>query len=292
MTVQSLPRARERTQALLDLLHLTAGESLDLYVARSARHVAPRVFGGQVLAQAVVAAGRTVPADRTIHSLHAYFLRPGDLEEPITLSVERLRDGRSLSARRVQALQTGQPILSMIASFEIPGVGPEHAEPMPAVPGPQSLESLADTWGTVDNDLARYWAFEQPLDLRFATPSVFVTPQADGDPTTRVWWRVAADLPDDPLLHAAVAVFASDYSILEPVLRRHGRSWLNSGFATASIDHAVWFHTQPRSDRWLLLDATSPAASSSRGLCTGRMYAADGTLVATVAQEGLFRPTR
>ncbi|MGF1663455.1 MAG: acyl-CoA thioesterase [Kineosporiaceae bacterium] len=300
MTIAPLPQAAERTARLLDLLTLEPGDGEDVFVAHSTRHLASRVFGGQVLAQALVAAGRTAPPGRRPHSLHAYFLRPGDLDEAIVLAVERLRDGRSFSARRVQALQAGVPILSMIASFETPGEGPDHADPMPEVPPPGDLPSQADTWGDVDHPAARYWAHEQPLDLRFVTPSIFAEPQHPPAARMRAWWRTAAPLPagallptgapDGTLLHAAVAVYASDYSILEPVLRRHGRSWLDSGLQMASIDHAMWFHRPLRADDWVLVDATSPSASSSRGLCAARMFTADGRLVVSVAQEGLFRP--
>jgi acyl-CoA thioesterase-2 len=294
VTIAPLPRAAERTARLLDLLSLDPGDGEDVFVAHSTRHLASRVFGGQVLAQALVAAGRTAPQGRRPHSLHAYFLRPGDLDEPIVMAVERLRDGRSFSARRVQAMQAGVPILSMIASFEAPGQGPDHADPMPEVTPPADLPSLADVWGDVDHPAARYWAHEQPLDLRFVTPSIFAEPQDPPAARMRAWWRTAAPLPDEApdqaLLHAVVAVYASDYSILEPVLRRHGRAWLHSGLQMASIDHAMWFHRPLRADDWVLVDATSPSASSSRGLCAARMFAADGRLVASVAQEGLFRP--
>lgn len=285
-----LPQAAERTERLLDLLALKPGEADDTFVAHSTRHVATRVFGGQVLAQSLVAAGRTIPEGRAAHSLHAYFLRPGDLDTPIVLAVDRLRDGRSFSARRVQALQDDVPILSMIASFATDGPGPEHADEAPAATPPGELPSLADAWGHVDNPIARYWAYEQPLDLRFVTPSVFVQPQDPPGPLLQAWWRTAAALPDDPLIHAAAAVYASDYAILEPVLRRHGKSWLASGLQMASIDHAMWFHRPMRADDWVLTDATSPSAASSRGLCTGRMFSSDGRLVASIAQEGLFRP--
>jgi acyl-CoA thioesterase-2 len=290
VTIAPLPQAAERTARLLDLLSLDPGDGEDVFVAYSVRHLGDHVFGGQVLAQALVAAGRTTPEGRRPHSLHAYFLRPGDLDEPIVLTVERLRDGRSFSARRVQALQGGVPILSMIASFETPGEGPDHADPMPEVIPPADLPSPADLWGHVDHPGARHWAHEQPLDLRFITPSIFVAPQDPPAARLRAWWRTAAPLPDEALLHAAVAVYASDYSILEPVLRRHGRSWLESGLHMASIDHAMWFHRPLRADDWVLVDATSPSASSSRGLCAARMFTADGRLVASVAQEGLFRP--
>jgi acyl-CoA thioesterase-2 len=294
VTIAPLPRAAERTARLLDLLSLEPGDREDVFVAHSTRHLASQVFGGQVLAQALVAAGRTAPAGRRPHSLHAYFLRPGDLDEPIVLAVERLRDGRSFSARRVQALQAGIPILSMIASFEAPGEGPDHADPMPVVTRPDELPSLADVWGDVDHPAARYWAHEQPLDLRFVTPSIFAEPQEPPAARMRAWWRTAAPLPaggaDEALLHAAVTVYASDYAILEPVLRRHGRTWLDSGLQMASIDHAMWFHRPLRADDWVLVDATSPSASSSRGLCAARMFTADGRLVVSVAQEGLFRP--
>lgn len=284
-----LPQAVERTAALLQLLDVAPGGAPDSFVAGSTRHTAPRVFGGQVLAQALVAAGRTVPPPRVPHSLHGYFLRPGDLEQPIELAVERLRDGRSFSARRVQALQDGEPILSMIASFEVPAAGLDHADAMPAAPEPESLPSMADLYGAIDDDAARHWAYVQPLDLRFVTPSIFVTPQQEPSPDSVAWWRLASRIGDDPLLHAAVAAFASDYGILEPVLRAHGRSWLRSGLSIASVDHAMWFHRPFRADEWLLTVMHSPSAAATRGLNTARMFTSDGTLAISVAQEGLYR---
>ena len=287
-----LPRAAERTAALLDLLDLAGGDGPDSFVAKSTRHTSSRVFGGQVLAQALLAAGRTVPEGRRPHSLHGYFLRPGDLDQPIELAVERLRDGRSFSARRVQAVQDGSPILSMIASFELPADGLDHSDVMPEAPEPTSLPSLADVYGTIDNDAARHWAFEQPLDLRFVSPSIFVTAQDPPGADSVVWWRLPAEIAADPLLHAAVATFASDYGILEPVLRAHGRSWLASGLSIASIDHALWFHRPFRADKWLLTVTHSPSAAASRGLNTARMFSSDGRLVISVAQEGLYRERR
>lgn len=289
MSTSNLPRSTERTELLVDLLDVRPGAETDTFVAGNYPHLSPRIFGGQVLAQSLVAAGRTVPEGRTAHSLHAYFLRPGDLAQPIDFSVDRLRDGRSFSARRVQALQSGETILSMIASFEVPGDGPEHCDPMPEVPAADSLPSLADTWGAVDHHLARFWAYEQPLDIRYVSPSIFVQPQDPPGRHVQAWWRIADALGDDPLLHAAAAVYASDYAILEPVLRGHGRAWIDTGFRMASIDHAMWFHRPLRSDDWVLLEAESPSAASSRGLCTGRMFSADGRLVVSIAQEGLFR---
>ncbi len=289
MTESTLPRAVERTTALLDLLDVKPGDAADTFVARSERHTAPRVFGGQVLGQALMAAGRTVAAERLPHSLHGYFLRPGDLDQPIVLAVERLRDGRSLSARRVHALQDEVPILSMIASFQVAADGVEHADAMPAAPDPLSLPSMADLYGEIDHDNARHWAYSQPLDLRFVTPSIFLAPQDPPAPDSMAWWRLAGGIDDDPLLHAAVATYASDYGILEPVLRAHGRSWLASGLSIASIDHAMWFHRPFRADDWLLSVTHSPSASASRGLNNARMFSRDGRLAISVAQEGLYR---
>ncbi len=286
-----LDNAGGRTTALLDLLDLTPGDAPDTFVGHNVTHTGPRVFGGQVLAQAVVAAGRTVPEGRRPHSLHAYFLRPGDLGSSIVFAVERLRDGRSFSARRVQAMQADGAILSMIASFESPAEGLEHADSMPAAPDPTTLPSLADLYGGADHASARYWVDEQPLDLRFVTPSIFVEAVDPPAAEAVAWWRTAGAIAtDDALMHAAVAAYASDYGILEPVLRAHGRAWLSSGLSISSVDHAMWFHRPFRADEWMLSTMRSPSASASRGLNLGSMFTVDGSLAISVAQEGLFRP--
>jgi acyl-CoA thioesterase-2 len=273
--------------AVLDL-QPRRGDGEDVFSGHS--HLQPwgRVFGGQVLAQSLVAATRTVDADRPVHSLHGYFLRAGDGSEPITFAVERLRDGRSFSARRVHALQFGRPILSMIASFQRPDSGIDHAAPMPDVPPPDSLRSLIDYYADVDTAPARYWQRKRPMDLRPVQQPIHVYP-AERATSQALWMRAVGTLPDDPGLHAAILAYASDYNVLEPALRAHGLTWSEPGLRVASLDHVMWWHRPARADEWLLYVQESPSASGSRGLGIGRVHRADGTLVASVGQEGMIR---
>jgi acyl-CoA thioesterase-2 len=259
------------------------------FVGRSQPQPHGRAYGGQVLAQSLVAAGRTVPEDRVAHSMHGYFLRPGDSDSPIEFSVERLRDGNSFSARRVHALQLGVPILSMIASFQVPAGGIDHQDPMPDVPAPQSLPSMDDLLAEMDSPIARDWRRNRPFDMRHVQPPIYITPDPDPAPRQSVWMRTYGELPDDPLLHTAVLAYASDYSILESVLRAHGLSWSDPRLRPASLDHAMWWHRPVRADQWILYTTQSPSASGGRGLGLGRMFTADGVLVATIGQEGMVR---
>ena len=280
-----------RDQLVADL-RLEATDDPDRFVGQNVSQPFGRVFGGQVLGQSLMAAGRTVYSERAPHSLHAYFLRPGDPEVPIEFAVERLRDGRSFSARRTHALQHGRPILSMIASFQQPDSGLDHADPMPLAPPPEDVPTTAEVLAGVDHPAARYWSHERPMDVRNVDGPIFLAPSASTSPDGKVWLRTPAPLPDEPLLHAAVLAFASDYSVLEPVLRRHGIAWSTPGLKIASLDHAMWFHRPARADEWLLYSHHSPSASSARGLVQGSMFDSSGRLVATVAQEGMVRLTR
>jgi len=274
--------------AVLDLQAAPA-DGADVFVGQSQPQPWGRVFGGQVLAQSIAAAQRTVDADRPIHSMHGYFLRAGDPKFPITFAVERLRDGRSFSARRTHALQHGRPILSMIASFQEPADGLDHAEPMPEVPGPETLPTLAQRYAGVNSGSGRYWFRQRPMDLRHVEDPVYLEAGGEASNAQHVWMKAVGDLPDDPALHAAVLAYASDYGMLEPVLRRHGRAWASPGLRAASLDHAMWFHRPARADEWLLNVQTSPSAQGARGLGVATIYTAGGALVATVAQEGMIR---
>jgi acyl-CoA thioesterase-2 len=248
------------------------------------------VFGGQVLAQSLVAAMRTVPDDRSVHSMHGYFLRPGDVEQPITFSVDRIHDGRSFSTRRSQAYQNGLPILSMIASFQDHDSGIEHQIEMPTdMPDPESLPTTAELLGHIDHSVARHWANERPFDMRHLPSPIFIT--VDGERTSKqaVWMKTIGTLPDDPDLHRAALAYASDYSIMEPVLRRHGVPWATPGLKVASLDHAMWWHRFGRVDEWLLYVQDSPSAQGGRCLSTGSIFNRAGVLLATVAQEGMLR---
>jgi acyl-CoA thioesterase-2 len=271
------------------------GESgATVFLGRSQRMPHGRVFGGQVLAQCVMAAGRTMAdvddgdGPRRIHSLHGYFMRPGDDTQPIRFAVERMRDGNSFSTRRVHALQDGLPILSMITSFQEQAPGLDHQDPMPSVPPPDSLPSVQDIFGDIDHPGAKHLV-RRPIETRHVEGNLFAGPGNEHVSHQSVWMKAVGVLPDDPLIHAAVLAYASDYTLLEPVLRRHGIAWTDRRLRPASLDHAMWFHRPVRADEWILYDQESPSASGGRGLGIGRMFAADGTMVATVAQEGMVR---
>lgn len=276
--------------AALDLQDTGARTNEDIFTGPSQWMPLGRVFGGQVLAQSLVAAQRTTPDDRVIHSMHGYFLRPGDVALPITFSVDRIHDGRSFSTRRTQAYQNGLPILSMIASFQDDDPGLEHQEPMPeGIPQPEDLPTIDEVLGDVDHPVAKFWARERPFELRHS-PSPLYT-EVTGERVARqvVWFRSIGPLPDDPNLHRAALAYVSDYSILEPILRRHGIPWATPGLKMASLDHAMWWHRFARVDDWLVYVQESPNAIGGRGLSTGRIYDRSGRLIASVAQEGMVR---
>ena len=260
-----------------------------------------RVFGGQVLAQALVAAGRTVDADRRVHSLHSYFLRPGDPKAPIVFDVDRIRDGRSFTTRRVVAIQHGQAIFNLQASFQVDETGPEHADPMPDVPPPEDIP-VADPPGDSRDardarDAARLrpWPGDRPIDLRYVQGPQW-EPGAR-EPDQDVWLRADGTLPDDPLVHVAVVAYASDFMLLGTATIPHRDAPPNtphdgSEYMVASLDHVMWFHRPCRADEWLLYHCHSPSAAAARGFARGEIFRRDGTLCATIAQEGLVRPTR
>ena len=248
-----------------------------------------RVYGGQVLAQSVVAATRTVE-ERSIHSLHGYFLRAGDIDFPITFSVDRLRDGRSFSTRRVQAFQKGEPIFSMIASFQTEDAGLDHQVEMPSdLPDPESLPSAAELVGAVDHPVAQFWAKARPFDIRHVGSPIYFKVDGEHVAHQAVWIRLLDDLPEDPVLHTAALAYASDYTILESIYRKHGIAWSHPGLSSASLDHAMWFHRAPKVDEWMLYVQESPSAQGGRGLSLGRIYSREGILLASVAQEGMVR---
>lgn len=278
---------------LLEALSLTdtgTRTSEDTFTGPSQWMPLGRVFGGQVLAQSIVAAQRTIAEDRFVHSAHAYFLRPGDAELPIMFSVDRIYDGGSFSTRRTQAYQDGQPILSMIASFQDEDPGLEHQVDLPSgMPDPESLPSAAEALGNLDHPVAKYWATERPFDLRHIPSPVFLSVEGEHVAHQAVWLRAVGELPDDENLHRAALAYASDYSILESILRRHGIAWATPGLKVASLDHAIWWHRFGRVDQWLLYLQESPSATGGRGLATGRIYSREGILLASVAQEGMVR---
>ncbi len=274
----------------LDLTDTGARTDEDIFTGPSQWMPRGRVFGGQVLAQSLVAAMHTVPDDRPVHSMHGYFLRPGDVNEHITFAVDRIHDGRSFSTRRTQAYQSSQPILSMIASFQHVDEGISHQIDMPAdLPDPESLPTAADVLDGLDHEIARHWATERPFDMRHVPSPIYLSVEGPHVPHQAVWLRAIGTIGDDQKLHRAALAYVSDYSILEPVLRRHGVPWATPGVKVASLDHAMWWHRDVRVDDWLLYVQESPSSGGGRGLSTGRIYDRSGVLVASVAQEGMVR---
>ncbi|MFR9731698.1 acyl-CoA thioesterase II [Saccharopolyspora sp. MS10] len=285
--VNGVPHGQPVLDRLIALLDLERIEE-NIFRGVSPAESPVRVFGGQVAGQALVAAGRTVPEDRPVHSLHAYFIRPGDPSVPIVYEVDRTRDGRSFTTRRVVAVQRGKPIFSLSASFQLVEEGIDHAEPMPDVPDPESLPTYGEQVGGLLAELGGQAYQPRPIDVRYVTPPPWVKSE-DRAARSQVWMRADGTLPDDELLHVCMAAFASDLTLLDSVLVRHGVYWMMDKVSGASLDHAMWFHRPFRADEWLLYDCASPSASGARGLATGRFFAQDGTLVATVVQEGLLR---
>jgi acyl-CoA thioesterase-2 len=251
-----------------------------------------QVFGGQVLGQALSAAAKTVPADRVVHSLHAYFLRPGDVAAPIVYIVDPIRDGRSFHTRRVVAQQHGKAIFNLSASFHVDEQGPSHQSPMPTAPGPETLVSERDLAQRVahklPDGLRRRVTAPWPIEIRPVAPVNAINP-APREPVRKVWFRTAAALPDDPAVHRYLLAYASDFHFLATALQPHGVGVFSREMRLASIDHAMWFHRPFRMDEWLLYSIVSPSASDARGLVQGRFFTADGTLVASTCQEGLMR---
>jgi acyl-CoA thioesterase II len=250
-----------------------------------------RVFGGQVAAQALVAAGRTVEPERGVNSLHGYFVRAGDPTEPITYEVENIRDGRSFSVRRSVARQHGRTIFFMSASFHINESGLDHAEPMPHdVPEPDQLPTMVERLAPYPDRQVAFAAVPRPIDIRYVGEPGWVPPGGrPADVHQRVWLRIDGKLPDDPLLHACALTFASDMTLLDSVLSAHGEVWGPGGMVGASLDHALWFHRPFRADQWFLYDCWSPTSYGARGLATGRLFTMDGRHVASAVQEGLLR---
>jgi acyl-CoA thioesterase II len=276
--------------AALDLTDTGARTSEDIFTGPSQWMPLGRIFGGQVLAQSLVAAQRTIGDDRFIHSMHGYFLRPGDVDLPITFSVDRIHDGRSFSTRRTQAYQNGVPILSMIASFQDQDDGLDHQAPMPTgLPEPESLPSAAEALAGIEHPVASFWATQRAFDLRHVPSPIYFGVEGEHVAHQAVWIKAIGELPDDPNLHRAALAYASDYSILEPVMRAHGIPWSAPGLKVASLDHAMWWHRFGRADEWMLYAQESPNATGGRGLSLGRIYSRDGMLLASVAQEGMVR---
>ncbi|MEU6976536.1 MULTISPECIES: acyl-CoA thioesterase II [unclassified Streptomyces] len=289
-----MPEAHTALDDLLDLLDLERIEQ-DIFRGESRPSIVPRVFGGQVAAQALVAAGRTVPGDRLAHSLHAYFLRAGDPGAPIVYTVDRIRDGRSFTTRRVVAVQHGQPIFHLSASFQTYEEGLDHQAEMPAAPDPEFLPTPAEMLPRhLPREVAdRLIEARAAVDLRYAEVPPWGSVGQPRDPRSQVWFRTNGKLADDPLLHIALATYVSDMTLLDSILLAHGRGgWAVGDVVGASLDHAMWFHRPFRADEWLLYDQESPTASGGRGLGQARIFTQDGRLAISVIQEGVVRVPR
>lgn len=277
-----MPRTTAELVGLLDLEQIDT----DLFRGSQPETILQRSFGGQVLAQALGAAYRTVDAERRAHSLHAYFLRPGSPASPILYVVEPTRDGRTFNQRRVVARQDGRAIFSMVCSFHVHEAGLDHADPFPAgVPAPEDCRPAAQVLGERSARRAAFWEAEWgALDVRYATE-----PSGPGPAHLQLWIRADSRLPDDPRLHQMMLAYLSDISLLSVSTLAHPVEFMSSRMQAASIDHAMWFHRPARADEWLLYDQASPSASGGLGFSRGRLFTAAGSLAASCAQEGLIR---
>jgi acyl-CoA thioesterase-2 len=278
---------------LADLLKLLELERIEdrIYRGESRDLGGARVFGGQVLGQALTAASYTVQG-RSVHSLHAYFLVAGDVNAPIVYEVDVARDGKSFSNRRVVAIQHGQPIFNMTASFQVPEEGLEHAAPMPQVPGPEGLADVreleADVLRKVPEKMRRFLTHERPFEFRPVEPVHVIAPPRAA-PVRHIWLRTLDRLPDNADLHRNVLAYVSDYQLVSTATLPHGVHFAEGNVQLASLDHAMWFHRPFRADDWLLYAMESPNASGGRGLALGRFFTRDGMLVASTVQEGVVR---
>ena len=282
-----MSRALDQLLTILDIERLEE----NLFRGLSPQVGWQRVFGGQVIGQALVAANRTVNG-RLAHSLHAYFLRAGDPSVPIIYNVDRIRDGGSFTTRRVVAVQHGQAIFSMAASFHKEETGLEHQIKMPEVPPPESLPSEAELKAClidrVPPQVKAYWERERPIEIRPVDLSRYLTP-GNHAPSQQVWIRATGELPNDQSLHQCVLAYASDFTLLDTALIAHGRFVFDPKLMLASLDHALWFHRKLRADEWLLYAQDSPISGGGRTFCRGMLFTRDGKLVASTAQEGLLR---
>jgi len=288
------PAVSELLDELLQLLDL---EEIDqnIYRGQNEARRTGRLFGGQVAAQSLVAAGRTVDG-LLPHSLHAYFLRAGDPTTPVLYTVDRIRDGRSFATRRVVAVQRGRAIFNMSASFHTREDSYEHQHDMPAAPNPEDVPTWRDRLSVLQQEveakgeaMPAFPPRERPIDVRHVNAPTYMGGGPDAGPGL-VWMRVERKLPDDPLLHLAILTYASDISLLDTTVRPHGRKGPLGALMTASLDHALWFHRSCRVDEWLLYAQDSPAAFGARGFARGSFFTREGVLVASAAQEGLMRP--
>lgn len=278
---------------LIEMLSLHDSEArthYDIFTGPALPTPHGRSFGGQVLGQALAAAGETAALDRTIHSMHGYFLRPGDAEQRMTFEVARLHDGGSFSTRRVQAYQNGEILMSLIASFQTDEPGLEHQSDydMSSIPAPDTLPTVWEKYGHLADTRAS-WMLNRPFDLRHVDSDITVRVTEPGN-TMRVWLRSRDNIEAGQMIHSAALAFASDYLLAEPILRQHSIPWATPGLRVASLDHAMWFHRPFQVDEWLLYVLETPSSQGARGLTHGKFYNQAGQLVASVSQECMIRP--
>lgn len=281
----------QSAENLIELLDLEAIEQ-NLFRGHSPDASWQRVFGGQVIAQALSAAYRTVPEERLCHSLHAYFIRPGDPKVPILYEVDRARDGKSFTTRRVVAIQHGKQIFNLAASFQVHEEGFEHQVDMPKVPQPEDLpterERRKEIIDKLPPEIASHFTRPRPIEVRAVDPQAFIRPEPS-DPVQHVWIKTTRPTPEEMRIHQCVLAYASDMTLLDTCIRPHGVSWMSGKLQSASLDHAMWFHRPFNVDEWLLYAQDAPSAQGARGFNRGSVFTRDGKLVASVAQEGLIR---
>ncbi|NLZ98014.1 MAG: acyl-CoA thioesterase II [Micrococcus sp.] len=281
------------TDILRDVLKLErvdADEHSSTFNGYTPSQTRGRVFGGQVMAQSLVAASHSVEADRFMHSMHCYFIRPGDAAEPLNIKVDHHRDGRSFSVRHVEVTQHNKVILSLTCSFQTQADGVAHQEPMPeGIPLPDDLPPISSLVGMIDDPAAQDLAYNRPFDIRYAYEPIFLRPGSEKVNRNIVWMKTFTPVKVSRNVAAAALAYGSDYTLLESILRNHGVTWTTPDISVASLDHAMWFHRPFNLDDWLLFVQESPSAQSARGLGTGKIYTIHGDLVATVAQEGMIR---
>ncbi|MGE0056084.1 MAG: acyl-CoA thioesterase II [Hyphomicrobium sp.] len=292
MSSNAAPVAGKALEALIAALRLERLED-NLFRGPRASIGWQRVYGGQVLGQALSAVCQTVDEGRSVHSLHGYFLLAGDPNHDIIYDVDRIRDGGSFTTRRVKAIQHGRPIFTMSASFQKLEVGFEHQATMPEVPAPDSLPTAAELMsaltGLLPENMRAYWQREKPIEMRIVDPSRYTSREAR-PATQAIWMRADGHVePDDPTIHAALLAYASDFTLLDTALIRHGKMLFDPDVQLASLDHAMWFHRNFKANDWLLYVQESPSASGARGFCRGLIFDQSGRLVASTVQEGLMR---
>lgn len=275
---------------VLKLERVTADEHQSTFRGQTPPQTRGQVFGGQVMAQSLAAASHSVDADRFVHSMHCYFIRPGDATQPLEITVDHHRDGRSFSVRHVEVAQHDKVILSLTCSFQTPGNGVEHHEPMPeGIPQPNELPPISALVGMIDDPAAQELAYHRPFDIRYAYEPIFMRPGSEKINRNIVWMKPFTPVKVSQNMAAAALAYVSDYTILESIMRTHGITWIEPGKSVASLDHAMWFHRPFDINDWLLFVQESPTAQSARGLGIGYIYTSAGDLVATVAQEGMLR---